>query len=109
MKADSVAKEYTTKVRDKLETSRILFGNRKFDDVVSRSYYAVFHALNAVLILRGLSYSSHSQTIGVFNREFVKTGVFPKEYSQIIQGLQSHIHKSHRKGSCLPAIFHRSA
>ncbi|MDP2984043.1 MAG: HEPN domain-containing protein [Candidatus Latescibacter sp.] len=75
------------KARDKLETARILFENRKFDDVVSRSYYAVYHALNAVLISRGLSFSSHAQNIGVFNREFVKTGVFPKEFSEIVQGL----------------------
>lgn len=58
-----------------------------FDDAVSRAYYAVFHAMNAALISRGLSFSSHAQTIGVFNREFVKSGVFPKEYSQIIQDL----------------------
>lgn len=40
-----------------------------------------------MLISRGLSFSSHAQTIGVFNREFVKTGVFPKEFSEIVQGL----------------------
>ncbi len=76
-----------TKSRHKLEAAKDLYKDNWFDDAVSRAYYAVFHAMNAVLISRGLSFSSHAQTIGVFNREFVKSGVFPKEYSQIIQDL----------------------
>jgi uncharacterized protein len=76
-----------SKAHEKLETSKILLQSRSFDDSVSRSYYAVFHAMSAVLISKGLIFSSHSQAIGAFNREFVKTGIFPKVYSEIIQGL----------------------
>ena len=75
------------KAHDKLETAKIVFKNGKYDDTVSRCYYAVYHALNAALISKGLSFSSHAQTIGVFNREFVKTGVFPKYFTEMIQGL----------------------
>ena len=75
------------KAHDKLETARINFSNGKYDDTVSRCYYAVYHAMNAALISKGFSFSSHAHTIGVFNREFVKTGVFPKYFSEIIQGL----------------------
>ena len=76
-----------TKAHNKLEAAKNLFEHGWFDDAVSRAYYSAFHAMNAVLISRGLSFSSHAQTIGVFNREFVKTGVFPKEFSRIIQDL----------------------
>ena len=75
------------KAHDKLETARIVFENGKYDDTVSRCYYAVYHSMNAALISKGLSFSSHAQTIGVFNREFVKTGVFPKYFTEMIQGL----------------------
>jgi uncharacterized protein (UPF0332 family) len=34
-----------------------------------------------------LSFSSHSQAIGAFNREFVKTGVFPGDTARKIQRL----------------------
>ncbi|OGV69330.1 MAG: hypothetical protein A3K19_18750 [Lentisphaerae bacterium RIFOXYB12_FULL_65_16] len=60
---------------------------RAHGDAASRAYYAVFHALSAVLATRGLSYSSHSQTLGAFNREFVKTGAFAPETSRQLQRL----------------------
>ena len=75
------------KAHDKLETAKLMYENGKYDDTVSRCYYAVFHTLNAALKSKDLSFSSHAQTIGVFNREFVKKGVFPKEFSEIIQSL----------------------
>lgn len=50
-----------------------------YEDAVSRSYYAAFHAVTAALASKGLSYSSHGQTIGAFNKEFVHTGRLPKE------------------------------
>jgi uncharacterized protein (UPF0332 family) len=53
----------------------------------SRAYYAVFHAITAALAMKGLSFSSHQQTIGAFNREFVKTGVFPPETTRWLQRL----------------------
>jgi uncharacterized protein (UPF0332 family) len=53
----------------------------------SRAYYAVFHAITAVLATRGLAFSSHAQTIGAFNREFVKTGLFPSGTTRILQRL----------------------
>jgi len=53
----------------------------------SRAYYAVFHAISAVLAEQGLSFSSHAQTLGAFNREFVKTGIFPPHSYRILQRL----------------------
>jgi len=72
---------------EKLDTARILYENARYDDAASRVYYAVFHAMTAALLSKGLSYSSHGQVIGAFNREFIKTGIFPKKYSSIIQAL----------------------
>jgi uncharacterized protein (UPF0332 family) len=72
---------------EKLETARILYKNARYDDAVSRAYYAAFHAMTAALLSKDFSYSSHGQVIGAFNREFIKTGIFPKKYSSIIQAL----------------------
>ena len=47
----------------------------------------LFHAISALLFTKGLSFSSHSQTIGAFNKEFVRTDIFPKYYSKKIQTL----------------------
>jgi hypothetical protein len=75
------------KAVSKLKTARIDFENGQYDDSISRSYYAVFHALSAALLQKGLTYSSHSQVIGAFNREFIKQDLLPKEFTAIVQGL----------------------
>ena len=75
------------KAASKLKTARIDFENGQYDDLISRSYYAVFHALSAALLQKRLTYSSHSQVIGAFNREFVRQGLFPKDFTAIVQGL----------------------
>jgi uncharacterized protein (UPF0332 family) len=64
-----------------------MYDFKRYDDAVSRAYYAVFHALSAALLSKGLSFSSHGQVIGAFNREFVKTGIFPRSTSSLIQAL----------------------
>lgn len=75
------------KAEEKLKTARIDFDNERYDDSISRAYYAVFHAVSAVLLSRGLHYSAHSQVIGNFNKEFVKTGIFPQSFTKILQRL----------------------
>ena len=75
------------KAKEKLEAATILLERNIFDDSVSRSYYAVFHAISAALFTKGLSFSSHSQTIGMFNKEFIHAGIFPKSYSTEIHFL----------------------
>ncbi|MCB1179577.1 MAG: HEPN domain-containing protein [Leptospiraceae bacterium] len=65
----------------------IAFENNQFDDAVSRSYYAVFHVITEALYTKEKSFSSHSQVIGAFNKEFIKSGIFPKDYSKKIQTL----------------------
>ena len=75
------------KAEDKLKTARINFEHGQYDDSISRAYYAVFHAISAVLFSKSLAFSSHSQVIGAFNKEFVKVGIFPKEFTEIVQGL----------------------
>ncbi|MHB9028662.1 MAG: HEPN domain-containing protein [Candidatus Latescibacterota bacterium] len=73
------------KAQDKIDTAKINMEHGKYDDVVSRSYYAVFFAISAVLFSKGLSFSTHSQVIGAFNREFIKTGIFPSSFTKMIK------------------------
>lgn len=73
----AVIKEMLNKSHNKLRTALLNLENEGYDDSVSRSYYAVFHAISAVLLSKGLHFSTHMQTIGAFNRELVKTGEIP--------------------------------
>lgn len=40
---------------------------------LNRSYYAIFHAMRAMNILKGFDSSKHSGVIAYFNKEYLKT------------------------------------
>ena len=71
----------------KLATARKDLEYGYFDDVCSRAYYGAFHAVSAVLAEKGLAFSSHAQTLGAFNREFVKSGIFTADTFRKLQRL----------------------
>ncbi|MDD3436238.1 MAG: HEPN domain-containing protein [Candidatus Gastranaerophilales bacterium] len=49
----------------------------------NRLYYAIFYAVNALAKSKGFITSKHSQLLGWFNREYVKTEILPKEIAKI--------------------------
>jgi len=53
---------------------------------VNRAYYAMFYAVLALLAGRKKETSKHSGAISLFDREFVKTGIFPKDLSRWLHG-----------------------
>ena len=82
-----VIRQMLGKALEKLKTARTNLDSGHYDDTVSRAYYAVYHAISAVLLSKGLHYSSHGQTIGAFNREFIKTKIFSASFSKTLKKL----------------------
>ena len=76
-----------SKAHEKLAAAQRELSGGFYGEAASRAYYAVFHALSAVLATQGLSFSSHSQTIGGFNKHFVKTATFPQDTTRKLQRL----------------------
>jgi uncharacterized protein (UPF0332 family) len=75
--------------QEKLSSARVLLEAKHFADAASRAYYCAFHSISAVLLSKGLTFSSHGQAIGAFNREFVKTQLFPKHFGRWLIKMQS--------------------
>jgi uncharacterized protein (UPF0332 family) len=73
---------------NKLKSAEILLDAGQWADAVSRAYYVVYHAISAVLFSQDLVFSSHAQSIGAFNKQFVKTGIFPKDFGRILVKIQ---------------------
>ena len=69
---------------DALHASDMLLKEQLWRDSVNRAYYAAFYTVLALLVMKGLGTSKHSGAIALFDREFVKTGVFTKELSRIL-------------------------
>ena len=72
---------------EKLRAARVDLDAGLHGDASSRAYYGAYHAIAAVLAHAGMSFSSHAQTLGAFNREFVKPGAFPPDTFRKIQRL----------------------
>ncbi len=63
-----------------------LFKDGDTDFAASRAYYALFYTAEALLLSRGLSFSSHSAVIANFGKEFAKTNVLnPKFHHYLME------------------------
>jgi uncharacterized protein (UPF0332 family) len=60
----------------------LLDGQRSPQGIINRSYYAMFYAAIALLQKIGKIPSKHAGVISLFDTEFVKKGIFPKELSR---------------------------
>ncbi|HUT52298.1 MAG TPA: HEPN domain-containing protein [bacterium] len=78
-------KAMLSKAEHKLASAQREFEMGFVSDSASRAYYAAYHAISAVLAHHGLTFSSHAQLLGAFNRGFVKTGIFPPDTFKKLQ------------------------
>ena len=70
--------------KEKLHSAIVLRDNGLYKDSISRSYYAIFSALKAIIAQDGVDFSKHTGCIGYFQQNYVKTGIIEKEYSKIV-------------------------
>lgn len=70
--------------REKYEVAVILYDNGKYKDAVNRAYYAMFNGLRAVLAIEAVDFKKHSGAISYFRQNYIKTGIFEDELSDII-------------------------
>jgi len=53
-----------------------------YNDAISRTYYAMFSSITLLFYVQGKSFSKHKGLITAFHRDFVKTGIFQKEFGK---------------------------
>lgn len=70
--------------KEALKSAKILLAAEEYKGANNRAYYAIFHAVNSVHALNGKSYKRHKDEIANFNKEYVKTGIFPREIGRKI-------------------------
>ena len=67
---------------ESLEAARALLVKKLIRPTINRAYYAMFYAVLALLAQGKKETSKHSGAIALFDRDFVKQGVFKKDYSR---------------------------
>jgi len=65
-----------------LHSSELLLHAGDYESSVSRSYYAMFFMVQAALLFKGISASTHKGAISSFGEHFIKTEIFPKSLAR---------------------------
>ena len=77
-----------------LKSAKILLNAGEYKGANNRAYYAIFHAINAVHALDGRAFKRHKDAIANFNKDYVKTEIFPREVDRKIGEAEEIRHAS---------------
>lgn len=77
-----------------LQSAKILLKEREYRGANNRAYYAIYHAILSVQALDGKSYKRHKDTLANFNKDYVRTEIFPKTFGRRIARAEEIRHAS---------------
>ncbi len=80
----SLVRHRLTTAKEDYEAAVDLLKNEYYKAANNRAYYSIFHSIRALLAVEGIDFKKHSAVIAYFNKKYVKTGVFEKRFSKII-------------------------
>ena len=80
--------------KENLNSARILLDADEYKGANNRAYYAIFNAINAVHALDGNAFKRHKDAIGNFNKNYIKTEIFPRELGRKIGEAEEIRHAS---------------
>lgn len=68
--------------REELETAELLLANERLRACISRSYYAMYHATQALLSSKGIRSKTHKGAIQAFGQHFIKSEELPVDLAR---------------------------
>ena len=77
------------KAHETYDEIEILLNANRLNGAANRMYYAVFHAVCALLINDGIQVNTHRGSHAMFSQHYIKTAVFPKDYGLLYNQLQT--------------------
>jgi uncharacterized protein (UPF0332 family) len=87
---NQVIQAFFTKAFASLEAAELLGEQGFYGFAVSRAYYAMFYAAEALLYMRNLSFKSHSGVIAAFGKEFSKTKELDPKYHRYLMDAEDY-------------------
>lgn len=67
-----------------IKSAKVLVDIEDYKGAANRSYYAIFHSMRSVLALENKDFSKHSGVSAYFRKQYIKSGIFDVELSDII-------------------------
>jgi len=77
-------RERMKQAHETLKEAETLFEQDYWRGTINRAYYAMFYAVLALGAHKGVVISKHTHAIAFLDKEFIKTGIFPKEISRAL-------------------------
>ncbi len=80
--------------KNDLRVACMLFKESEYRTANNRAYYAIFHAISAIHALDGKAYKRHKDTLANFNKDYIRTEIFPKVFGRKIMEAEEIRHAS---------------
>ena len=77
-KAIELAKYRLERAKQDLIDTELLYKNKSLLAANNRAYYAIFHAIQAVLATERIDFKRHKDVIAYFNHKYIKDEIFPR-------------------------------
>ena len=77
-----------------VKSAKILFDAPEYKGANNRAYYAVYHAITAVHALDRKAYKRHKDALANFNKDYIRTEIFPRTMGRRISEAQEIRHAS---------------
>ena len=74
---------------DAYRAAQVLRDASLWSNAANRLYYALFHAVCALLVRDGHQVSTHRGSRVIFGQYYIKTGLLPKEFSIVYSQLET--------------------
>jgi uncharacterized protein (UPF0332 family) len=71
------------RAQESIEAAQLMLDNGMLTSAMNRVYYAMFYAVQSILITKNASFSKHGQVKGYFNKEFIHKGIFSVQFGKI--------------------------
>ncbi len=78
------AVSYSITSKSDIKAAEILLAAKEFRGANNRAYYGIYHAILAVHALDGNAYKRHKDALANFNKNYVKTEIFPRKLGKKI-------------------------
>lgn len=74
-----LSKHRLEQAKEELKDAKLLYSVKSYKSANNRAYYAIFHGMKAVLALEPIDFKKHKDVQSYFNKNYVKTEIFPRK------------------------------
>lgn len=77
-----------------IKSAKILLDAGEYRGANNRAYYEIYHAISAIHALDGNAYKRHKDALANFNKNYIKTEIFPRTLGRKVAEAEEIRHAS---------------